>query len=220
MKIAAVIVAAGRGLRAGGDAPKQWQPLAGKRVIDHTLAKFTNHPRIDRVVVVLHADDVGHLNTSGVEHALGGATRQASVSNGLAHLAKDPPDLVLIHDVARATVPNYVIDNVIDALQTHQAAAPALEVTDALWSGSNGLVTASKPREGLYRAQTPQGFNFQIIMQAHESAPENSLDDVQVALGANVEVAIVAGCETNIKITLPADLKRALQIIKESTEWT
>ena len=63
-------------------------------------------------------------------------------------------------------------------------------------------------------------FNFQIIMQAHESAPENSLDDVQVALGANVEVAIVAGCETNIKITLPADLKRALQIIKESTEWT
>jgi 2-C-methyl-D-erythritol 4-phosphate cytidylyltransferase len=220
MNIAAIIVAAGRGLRAGGDAPKQWQPLAGKRVIDHTLAKFTNHPRIDRVVVVLHADDVGLLNTSGVEHALGGATRQASVLNGLSHLAEDPPDFVLIHDVARATVPNHVIDNVIDALQTHQAAAPALEVTDALWSGSNGLVTASKSRDGLYRAQTPQGFNFEIIMQAHESESENLLDDVQVALGAKVEVAIVAGCETNIKITLPADFQRALQIIKESTEWT
>lgn len=220
MKIAAVIVAAGRGLRAGGATPKQWQPLGNKRVIDHTLAKFTNHPRIDRVVVVLHADDVGLLNTSGVEHALGGATRQASVLKGLTHLAENPPDLVLIHDVARATVPNHVIDNVIDALQSHQAAAPALELTDSLWSGSNGLVTASKPRDGLYRAQTPQGFNFQTIMQAHEKKIKNALDDVQVVLGANVEVAIVAGCETNIKITLPADFQRALQIIKESTEWT
>ncbi|MDG1936161.1 MAG: 2-C-methyl-D-erythritol 4-phosphate cytidylyltransferase [Paracoccaceae bacterium] len=217
MKIAAVIVAAGRGLRAGGDIPKQWQPLGDQRVIDHTLAKFINHPSIERVIVVIHPDDIDRLTTSDIEKVSGGATRQTSVLNGLMHLIEDPPDLVLIHDVARATVPQHVIDNVIEALQNHKAAAPALAVTDALWSGIDGVVAASRPREGLYRAQTPQGFNYKLILQAHKNASKDALDDVQVALESKIEIAIVAGCETNIKITMPEDFNRAQKIIEERT---
>ena len=215
MKVAAVIVAAGRGMRAGGIIPKQWQSLGEKRVIDETLAKFINHPIVERVVVVLHPDDIGRLKEPNIEKVFGGTTRQSSVFNGLLHLAKEPPDLVLIHDVARATVPQNVIDNVIAALQNYKAAAPALAVTDALWSGLDGLVTASQPRKGLYRAQTPQGFNFQLILRAHENGTKDALDDVQLALEANIEVAIVEGCETNIKITMPEDFKRAQKIIEE-----
>jgi len=216
MKIAAIIVAAGRGSRAGGDIPKQWQKLGRKRVIDHTVAKFTNHPLIERVIVVLDSDYIDCLKTSNIEKVLGGPTRQASVSNGLLHLKRKPPDLVLIHDVARATVPTCVIDNVIEALQRHKAAAPGLAVTDALWSGLNGRVTASQSREGLYRAQTPQGFDFKIITQAHEKACQNSVDDVQIALDANIEVTIVPGSENNIKITMPDDFERARKIIEET----
>lgn len=217
MKIAAVIVAAGRGLRAGGDIPKQWQPLGNQRVIDHTLAKFVNHPSIERVIVVLHPDDIDRLTTSDIEKVSGGSTRQTSVLNGLMHLAENPPDLVLIHDVARATVPKHVIDNVIEALKNHKAAAPALAVTDALWSGADGVVTASRTRDGLYRAQTPQGFNFNEILQAHENASKGALDDVQVALEAKIKIAIVTGCEANIKISMPEDFKRAQKIIEEKT---
>ena len=217
MNIAAVIVAAGRGLRAGGDIPKQWQPLGDQRVIDHTLAKFINHPSIERIIVVLHPDDINRLTTPAIEKVSGGATRQISVLNGLMHLTEDPPDMVLIHDVARATVPRHVIDNVIEALQYHTAAAPALAVTDALWSGVNGLVSASRPRNGLYRAQTPQGFNFKLILQDQKNASKYSLDDVQVALEAKIEIAIVTGCEANIKITMPEDFRRAQKIIEEKT---
>ena len=214
MKIAALIVAAGRGSRAGGIAPKQWRIVNGKRIIDHTLDLFAKHPKINRIMTVLHSDDQHRLD-SAIERTIGGPSRQASVLNGLKELSKSPPDVVLIHDVARATTPNHIINNVIEALKIHQGAAPALPVTDALWQGEGGIVKKIILRDGLFRAQTPQGFHFAEILAAHHKATDTARDDVEVALQANLSVAIVAGSNENIKITHPEDFERVSRILKD-----
>lgn len=210
---AAVIVAAGRGLRAGGTVAKQWQQVAGARVIDHTLAAFRSHPRIGPVVLVLHADALSDAPPD-VMVATGGDTRSASVAAGLAVLETTAPDLVLIHDVARPCIPAAVIDRVIDALSASAGAAPALAVTDALWTGSEGRVTGIRAREGLFRAQTPQGFRYAEILKAHRAHSGEASDDVAVARAAGLDVVIVEGCETNLKITHPGDFDRAAQILR------
>ncbi|WP_137700527.1 bifunctional 2-C-methyl-D-erythritol 4-phosphate cytidylyltransferase/2-C-methyl-D-erythritol 2,4-cyclodiphosphate synthase [Marimonas lutisalis] len=214
MSTAALIVAAGRGTRAGPGAPKQWRPLAGRRVIDWTLARFLSAPQIDRILLVLHPDDIaGFTPPSGVEVTAGGATRAQSVRNGLEALAADPPDLVLIHDVARPCLPQPVIDAVIRALGAAPGAAPALPVTDALWRGDNHHVTGTQDRAGLFRAQTPQGFRFAEILAAHRAHAGDAADDVEIARAAGLEVAIVPGHEDNLKITHADDFARAERIL-------
>ena len=216
MSVAALIVAAGRGSRAGGAKPKQWQHIAGRPVIEHTLERFARHPRIDRIMVVLHPDDMDLLKSTRCEITRGGASRDASVRNGLDALAANPPDHVLIHDVARPALSDAVIERVLGALATHPAAAPALPVTDALWQGANGQVTESRARDGLYRAQTPQGFHFDAILKAHHANDAPAADDVEVALRAGLEVVIVDGDERNLKITRPEDFARAAEALKGS----
>ena len=216
MSVAALIVAAGRGSRAGGAKPKQWQHIAGRPVIEHTLERFAQHPRIDRIMVVLHPDDMDLLKSTQCEITQGGASRDASVRNGLDALAANPPDHVLIHDVARPALSDAVIERVLGALATHTAAAPALPVTDALWQGANGQVTESRARDGLYRAQTPQGFHFDAILKAHHANDAPAADDVEVALRAGLEVVIVDGDERNLKITRPEDFARAAEALKGS----
>ena len=216
MSVAALIVAAGRGSRAGGAKPKQWQHIDGRPVIEHTLERFARHPRIDRIMVVLHPDDLDLLKSTDCEITQGGASRDASVRNGLDALAANPPDQVLIHDVARPALGDDVIERVLDALVTHPAAAPALPVTDALWQGANGQVTESRARDGLYRAQTPQGFHFDAILKAHHANDAPAADDVEVALRAGLEVVIVDGDERNLKITRPEDFARAAEALKGS----
>jgi len=216
MTVAALIVAAGRGSRAGGAEPKQWQHIAGKPVIEHTLERFARHPRIDRIMVVLHQDDMDLLKSTDCEITQGGASRDASVRNGLDALAANPPDQVLIHDVARPALGDDVIERVLDALVTHPAAAPALPVTDALWQGADGKVTKSRARDGLYRAQTPQGFHFDAILKAHHANDAPAADDVEVARRVGLEVAIVDGDERNLKITRPEDFARAAEALKGS----
>ena len=216
MTVAALIVAAGRGSRAGGAEPKQWQRVAGKPVIDHTLERFTQHPRIDRIMVVLHQDDMDLLKSTDCEVTQGGASRDASVRNGLDALAANPPDQVLIHDAARPALGDDVIERVLDALEDYPAAAPGLPVTDALWRGANGTVTGGCSREGLYRAQTPQGFHFDAILKAHHANNAPAADDVEVARRAGLEVAIVDGDERNLKITQPEDFARAADALKGS----
>ncbi|SMH55187.1 bifunctional 2-C-methyl-D-erythritol 4-phosphate cytidylyltransferase/2-C-methyl-D-erythritol 2,4-cyclodiphosphate synthase [Maritimibacter sp. HL-12] len=214
MDIASIIVAAGRGTRAGGDVPKQWRSLNGRRVADWSVAAFTTHPRVDRVVLVLHPDDLGQAEGfDEVIIATGGATRDASVRAGLEALAGDPPDIVLIHDVARPLVSAEVIDRVIAALVESAGAAPALAVTDALWRGAGGKVAGTQDRAALYRAQTPQGFRFTAILDAHRKHPGGAADDVEVARAAGLDVAIVAGEEANLKITGPDDFARAEQLM-------
>ena len=215
MSIAALIVAAGRGTRAGGTDPKQWQMLAGKRVIDHTLNAFKQHRNIETILVVLHPEDQNRLTDPAIKTALGGATRNQSVYNGLRALRAAAPKQVLIHDVARPLISAKCITDVIEALQTHPGAAPALPITDALWRGQDGLVYETVARENLFRAQTPQGFDFQSILQAHAQACGTAADDVEVAIQAGLDVKIIAGHQENIKITLPEDFERASKIMKD-----
>ncbi|KNG93041.1 bifunctional 2-C-methyl-D-erythritol 4-phosphate cytidylyltransferase/2-C-methyl-D-erythritol 2,4-cyclodiphosphate synthase [Pseudaestuariivita atlantica] len=213
-RTAALIVAAGRGRRAGGPVPKQWQDIAGARVADWTVARFRAHPRIGRIVLVIHPDDEAEAAAiPGILTVHGGETRDASVRAGLEALREGPETQVLIHDVARCTVPDAVIDAVIDALDTHVGAAPGLPVSDALWAVADGRIEGTRDRTGLYRAQTPQGFHLDAILAAHAAHPGGAADDVEVARAAGLDVAAVPGDEANLKITAPGDFARAAEIL-------
>ncbi|EKE43585.1 2-C-methyl-D-erythritol 4-phosphate cytidylyltransferase [Oceaniovalibus guishaninsula JLT2003] len=215
---AAIIVAAGRGTRAGGGLPKQWRSLLGRPVADWTVAAFLGHPGVGRIVLVVHPQDVAHVarwrGDPRIRVAMGGADRAGSVAAGLDALADDPPDRVLIHDVARPLVTRDLIGRVADALAACPAAAPALPVTDALWHGADGHVTGTRDRAGLYRAQTPQGFRYAAIRAAHAAHPGGAADDVEVARAAGLDVAIVEGDEDNLKITGAGDFARAARIME------
>lgn len=216
MTTAAIIVAAGRGTRAGGEVPKQWRHIAGNSVTAHTVGAFQTHPEINQIVLVIHPDDHSFADQfHGVTLVHGGATRDASVQAGLQALAQHAPDHVLIHDVARPLVSDRVIHEVIAALDRSPGAAPALHVTDALWHGADSTVTGTQDRTGLYRAQTPQGFRFADILAAHQAHSGGAADDVQVARAAGLEVAIVDGDEQNLKITTPGDFDRAERLLMQ-----
>ena len=213
MSTAAIIVAAGRGTRAGGAQPKQWQMLRGRPVLAHTAAAFAE---FDRVIVVLHPDDMTRglaLFGGAVTLVAGGASRAASVRNALEALEGSGIGKVLIHDGARPLVEPDLIARVLDALDSAEAAAPALPVSDALWRGDDGLVSGTQSRDGLWRAQTPQGFRFAPILAAHRAHPGEAADDVEVARAAGIAVRIVAGSERNLKITYAEDFLRAEQLM-------
>lgn len=212
MTTAAIITAAGRGLRAGGDLPKQWQMLAGQPVVAHALAAFAGMPR----VLTVHPDDQALAEALRLDIKIvpGGATRSASVKNALEALAGQGISKVLIHDGARPMVSAAVIARVIEALDQAAAAAPALPVSDALWRGADGRVTGTQDRSGLYRAQTPQGFRYDAILAAHRAHPGDAADDVAVARAAGLDVTIVAGDEDNLKLTFPDDFARAEAILR------
>lgn len=214
MTTAALIVAAGKGERAGGGTPKQWRPLAGKRVIDHTIARFRASDVVDSIVVVVSDGDRHHWETlKGVQLVTGGADRSGSVRNGLLALQGSGVSRVLIHDAARACVPVALINTVAAALDAHPAAAPGLPVTDALWTGADNTVTGTQDRSGLFAAQTPQGFHFDAILAAHLTANHAAADDVELARAAGLPVAIVPGAADNLKITSPEDFDRANRIL-------
>ena len=210
---AIIIVAAGRGTRAGGE-PKQWRMLGGHSVLARTIAAFRG---TGRIIVVLHPDDMarGIAEFAGrITLVAGGETRSESVRNALETIDANEISRVLIHDGARPLVSPAVIARVAAALETAPAAAPALGVTDALWTGTDANVTGLQPRDGLYRAQTPQGFHFPAILNAHRTHPGGAADDVEVALAAGLDVAIVEGEEENIKLTWPGDFARAERMVE------
>jgi 2-C-methyl-D-erythritol 4-phosphate cytidylyltransferase/2-C-methyl-D-erythritol 2,4-cyclodiphosphate synthase len=219
----ALVVASGRGSRFGGDRPKQYLPLAGKPLLRHCLERFCRHPGIDRVRTVIHPDDTALYaeaagNLKVLEPVLGGATRQESVRLGLESLAGDPPELVLIHDGVRPLLDAAVIDRVLDGLRAHAAVLPALPVIDTLKRGADGTVTGTIDRTGLFRAQTPQGFAYDRILEAHRRLAGAALtDDAALAEAHGLTVAVVAGDEDNVKITEPADLARAERMLR--TSW-
>ena len=216
----ALVVTSGRGERFGGDPPKQYLSLAGKPLLRHCLERLCRHTGIDGVRAVIHADDAGLYAAAAdgldlLEPVAGGVTRQDSARLGLESLLHQPPEVVLIHDAARPLVSTAVIDGVLQALHTYPAALPVLPVTDTLKRGAEGAVAGTVDRTGLYRAQTPQGFVYEGILQAHrEFAGAALTDDAALVEAAGLRVALVAGDEDNVKITEPADLARAERLLR------
>ena len=214
-RVVALVVAAGRGNRFGGDLPKQWLELDGRPLLRHSLGLLAAHPDIAEVRAVIHPDDRARYEAASAGLRLnppiqGGNTRQESVRLGLEALADTPPDLVLIHDGARPFVDAGLIHRVLKSLKTAKGAIPAMPVHDTLKRGKDGMIIGTEPRDGLFRAQTPQGFHYVEILEAHRQAAGRELTDDASVLEANgVPVALVEGAEDNVKITTRPDLARA-----------
>ena len=221
----ALVVAAGRGHRIGGETPKQYLPVGGEPILRYSLRAFAGHGRIDAVAAVINADDRALYDGAAAGLALlppisGGATRRESVLRGLKALEPRAPDRVLIHDAARPFVDAATIDRVLAALEDAPGAIAAVPVADTLKRERGGKgeaerrIAATVPRAGLWRAQTPQGFDFAAILDAHRSLAgagnqAEFTDDAAVAELAGLAVALVAGSEDNLKVTTADDLRRA-----------
>jgi 2-C-methyl-D-erythritol 4-phosphate cytidylyltransferase len=207
--VAAILVAAGSGERLGAAVPKAFVPVAGRALLEHAAARFQQHPQVRDVIVVApgtHLEQASKAAPSAVVVA-GGATRQQSVSAGLAALAADV-DLVLVHDVARAFVPAEVISRVIAALADAAAVIPVLPVTDTIRRSdpATGELHETVDRSRLSAVQTPQGFRRDDLVVAHRDAPADATDDASLIEALGGRVLGVAGDALAFKITYPLDL--------------
>jgi 2-C-methyl-D-erythritol 4-phosphate cytidylyltransferase / 2-C-methyl-D-erythritol 2,4-cyclodiphosphate synthase len=219
-KVAAVIVAGGRGYRAGGEVPKQYREIAGEPVIRPTLLAFLRHSQVDAVQPVIHPNDESAFAaaTAGLKNLLapvpGGATRQASVRAGLEALQATAPDFVLIHDAARPFLSAELISRAIAAAEQYGAAVPAIAITDTVKKiDEQDMVSETLDRSRLRTVQTPQAFGFGLIVDLHRRAAaagrEDFTDDAALAEWAGQRVSVFAGEATNVKLTTQDDFARA-----------
>jgi len=218
--VAAVVVAAGRGERAGGDVPKQYRDIAGEPMIRPTLRAFLDHPQIELVQPVIHSGDEGiyRAATAGLQKlsapVAGGATRQGSVRAGLEALASSAPELVLIHDAARPFVTGALIDRAIAAGKAAGAAVPGIVIADTVKAiDAAAMVAETLDRGRLRIVQTPQAFAFDLIFDAHRRAAaaglESFTDDAALAEWAGHRVSVFDGEPDNVKVTTNEDFARA-----------
>src|ERR1700680_3480984 len=217
-RTAAILVAAGRGLRAGVGGPKQYRSIGGQTVIFRAMDPFCRHPPFLWAHPFLNPDHPAVFNdaVSALCHeppANGGPTRQDSVRAGLEALASQKPDIVLIHDAARPFVTAALISRAIEAAARTGAAVPAIQVTDTIkLIGGNGNVEATPERARLRIAQTPQAFRFDVILDAHRRAAREGrndfTDDAALAEWAGLTVATFEGDPANMKLTTPEDFVR------------
>jgi 2-C-methyl-D-erythritol 4-phosphate cytidylyltransferase/2-C-methyl-D-erythritol 2,4-cyclodiphosphate synthase len=219
IRVAAVIVAAGRGTRTGLTYPKQYHALNGAPIVRDSVRAFAAHPEIDLVQPVIHADDAARFATAtaGLDIAKpvqGGATRQGSVRAGLEALERSAPQIVLVHDAARPFVSDALVSRAIAAARAHGAAIPALPVTDTVkLVDEHEIVTATLDRSNLRTVQTPQAFAYPALLDAHRRAAaagrEDFSDDAALVEWAGLSVAVFAGEAGNVKMTTANDFKRA-----------
>ncbi|NBJ12494.1 bifunctional 2-C-methyl-D-erythritol 4-phosphate cytidylyltransferase/2-C-methyl-D-erythritol 2,4-cyclodiphosphate synthase [Microvirga arsenatis] len=229
MSVATLIVAAGRGSRAGKGLPKQYRSLGDEPVLSRTLRLFLGHPGIDRVLVVIHPDDRELYEASiggfaPVPATLlpcvhGGDTRQASVRNGLEALASSAPDIVLVHDAARPFPSGDLIGRAVDAARLWGAAVPGISVTDTIkLIGPRSEVVSTPDRTALRAVQTPQAFRFPLLLDVHRRAAAAKLhdftDDGALAEWAGETVHVFEGEPANVKLTHPADFAAAERRLK------
>ncbi len=224
-RIAAVVVAAGQGLRAGQPLPKQFARWRGKAVVRHSVEALTA-AGVSPVAVVIPegADTVANAALEGIAGVLlvtGGATRQQSVRRGLEALEAHAPDLVLIHDAARPIIPQAVTARLLVALAIHHAAIPVLPVTDSLAHDREGMMGSAADRNALRRVQTPQAFHYGAILAAHRgwTGEANAGDDAQVAQAAGIGVALVEGDEHLHKLTYASDFGQASPPVRTGTGY-
>lgn len=213
MRVIALLMAAGRGSRFGAEMPKQYLRLVGRPVLRHAAEALLGEAGVAALLPVVPAGEEAFVaemlaGLPLLPPVAGGATRQASVRAGLEAVAADPPDLVLVHDGARPVVPSGTVASLLAALVSHEGAIPAQPVSDTLKRGEGGVIAATVPRAGLFRAQTPQGFRYAALLAAHRAAGFEATDDAQLLEAAGRRVALVAGHESNVKITWPEDLAR------------
>ncbi len=217
--VAVVVVAAGRGTRAGGDRPKQFRPIGGDPMLRRTLAMLTRHPMINVVQPVIHRDDrelfrEAASDISTLPPAIGGATRQASVRAGLEALIESRPAIVLVHDAARPFATPALFDRAVAAARASGAATPGLPVSDTVKRvDMQGQVAETIDRNTLRLIQTPQAFAYAPLLDAHLRAAaqgrEDFTDDAALAEWAGMTVTVFEGEPGNIKITDAADFARA-----------
>ncbi|MGH6684072.1 MAG: bifunctional 2-C-methyl-D-erythritol 4-phosphate cytidylyltransferase/2-C-methyl-D-erythritol 2,4-cyclodiphosphate synthase [Pseudolabrys sp.] len=218
--VGTVIVAGGRGVRAGAHAqPKQFRPIGGESMLRRSLSMFVEHPEVGFVQPVIRQEDLDLYRGAAAEldllrPAFGGPTRQASVRAGLEALAAHNPDIVLIHDAARPFVSAGLVSRAIAAATQSGAAIPALPVTDTVKSvDAAGVVDKTLDRSALRLVQTPQGFDFSSLLAAHRRAQaqgrDDFTDDAALAEWAGLKVSVFAGEPGNIKITEESDFTRA-----------
>lgn len=213
---ALILVAAGRGERAGGKIPKQYRLLRGIPLLEHTLNNASNTGLFDRTVLVVAPDDDQAADLfPDVTVVEGGASRTASVRAGLDALADKPPRFVMIHDGARPFLDAELISPLLAALETHDGAVPALPIIDAVKS----VDFTSVDRDRLHRVQTPQAFNYAKIKAAFDALPPDASahDDIAVAKEAGLSLAFTAGSERNFKVTWPEDFAKADAMLSTST---
>ena len=218
--VAALIVAAGKGLRVGGPLPKQYREIDGESVLQRTLKAFSQHPEIQQVLPVIGPEDLPLYNEyvgalDGVDTpATGGNTRQQSVRNGLETLAKagQAPEIVLVHDGARPFISPELIERVVEAcLQGAAGVIPATPVTDTikLVDPETDTIVKTLDRAALRAVQTPQAFQFDLLLNAHRTLAEESMtDDAALLEAMNITVVTVAGDTENMKITHSQDLEQ------------
>jgi 2-C-methyl-D-erythritol 4-phosphate cytidylyltransferase / 2-C-methyl-D-erythritol 2,4-cyclodiphosphate synthase len=218
-EVAAVVVAAGQGLRAGGDRPKQFRAIGGETMLRRTLSRLAASPMVGAVQPVIRMDDLALFEavTAGLDllpPVAGGASRQASVRAGLEALEARAPDIVLVHDAARPFASEALIARAIAASQRTGAAIPGLAVTDTIKTiDHHGLVGETLDRSQLRAIQTPQAFAFAPLLEAHRRAlrerRDDFTDDAALAEWAGMQVVVFDGEPANIKITHPEDFMRA-----------
>ncbi len=219
-KTIVLIVAAGKGVRAGGDLPKQYARLGGRMVLSTTIDAFMDHPLITKIATVISPGDMELYQEASNQFGdrllppiTGGKTRQESVYNGLQALKAHAPDLVLIHDAARPFVDALLIGRVVHGLNTHDAVLPTIPINDTIKQVHGGQVTKTVDRSKLFAAQTPQGFKFPLILGLHEQAANDKTcrftDDVSIAEIAGIDVHCVEGSFDNQKLTTRNDMKMA-----------
>lgn len=222
MAIAALIVAAGRGVRNGTDVPKQYRRLAGRPVLSRAIEPFLAHPQVDHLLVAIHPDDETHFDLIRssfrpgklISTAFGGASRQESVRLGLEALVPFAPDVVLVHDAARPFVPRAMISRAIEAAEAHGAAVPGVPVADTLVHiAADGRVTDQPDRASARAIQTPQAFDFGALLAAHREAHARGLhdltDDGAVMRAMGHLVHVFDGDRGNVKLTWPSDFDEA-----------
>lgn len=222
---AVLIVAAGKSQRFqtndDKEIPKQYQLLNGKPVINYSIETFSNHPDIDSVTVIINHDHKKKFEKlslpNNVKYCFGGKTRQESVFNGLKYLEKEKPEHVLIHDAARPFMPSRIIDELLLALEVHPAVIPGEKVTDTLKkTDNNNIINSTVSREQLWRAQTPQAFNYKELIAIYQKLDAKQLqkltDDASLFEENNKQVKIVQGSHMNLKITTKEDLNYLKQL--------
>jgi 2-C-methyl-D-erythritol 4-phosphate cytidylyltransferase len=231
MRTVAVVLAGGSGERFGTPVPKQLLPLAGRPMIEHSVAAFERAPAVDRILVVMaagHADEVRALLKAGGYAKLsnvidGGPTRTASTRRAIAELGQDECD-VLFHDAARPLVSQQTIAACAAALAAHPAVGVAVPSSDTIAVVTDGVMTAIPSRDSLARCQTPQGFRLSVIRRAYQLADADprfgerpATDDCGIVLRYLPElgVHVVPGSERNLKITYPRDLRIAEALLSE-----